>query len=913
MGNPKPILILLLVLGLSFPALPQSRETGAILGKVSDARSEPLPGVSITLTGRSLMGSRTALSDAGGAFRFPALPPGEYAVRAELNGFRTTVLEDIRLTTTVSLTVGLVLEPAAVSEEITVVAKAPTVDIRSAETASVTLADEVLRNIPYNQFSGNIVNLAPGVAGDVAYGASQVSGIASTVDGVNVSDPMGGGTWVVIDHNIVEEAKIMGVGLPAEYGGFSGVIFNLVTKSGGNALSGHLEFDYQGLDTDWPRGLWQADNIGVYAQDFPELTSPRERMLDGSAHLGGPLRKDRLWFYAGLQWYGTWRYATGFPLPAVSIQPRAFGKLTAQLGPTLNLSTWLEADVLDQDDLGGSATTAPEATVRMRSSEVVGSFSLTKILDPRTFFDLKGAFFSGVWTMEPMAGPDAVCRVEIADAYYRTGSSGYAWRQDPDRLQLNASVSHYAEDFLQGHHDFKFGAEIERSANKFHFEYTGAEHTVYWDYYGQPYVAYRYEGYTTDTRYTRLEVFAQDAWQVAKRLNVNAGLRFSRNVGTVKGVPGPVYATSRLAPRLGFTLDLLGDRTTVLKAHYGQFTEAMMTGIHERLNPSSAYNDFVAYYWSGTEWVEFDRLVHEDLFRMDPDIKHPYLDQWTVGLERELFKDASLSVTYIRRDWRNLIAYYDTESAYERVTFDVPELGTSLDLYERTSGGEHAFVLANIAPPDPWILDRYGRRYRGLEFLFNKRFSGRWQLLASYVYGRAKGTIDNGYSDDIGWNSHDSLTPADPNYWINADGDSTHVPTHMIKLQGTYVIPGIEVGLNAYFRAISGNAWTTRFTSPLLAQGRVTVFAEPRGHGRYPMDCALDVRLEKIFTVDAKYRLGLIADVFNVFNANAISDWGTLLGNDYYPDSADYPATDGHALYAIAYPRQARLGMRLMF
>mgnify|MGYP001084322232 CR=1 FL=1 len=909
----KSILVSIVVLGIAVPVLPQSRETGAILGTVSDARSDPLPGVTVTLSGGNLMGRRTATSDPDGAFRFPALPPGGYELKAELAGFKTTIREGLRLTTTVSLTVTIVLVPLAVAEEVTVVAETPTVDVRSAETASVTLSEEILRNIPYNQYSGNIVNLAPGVEADVAYGGSQLSGIAATMDGVNVSDPMVGGQWVIVDHNIVAEAKIMGVGLPAEYGGFTGVIFNLVTKSGGNALSGHFEFDYQGQDTDWPKGLWQASNVGAYSQGFPTLTAPLERALDGSAHMGGPLRTDRLWFYAGLQWNQTWRRATGFPLPTASIQPRAFAKLTAQLSRSLNLMAWLETDILDMDDLGGSALTSPEATVVMRSSEVVGNFSLTKVLDPRAFFDLKGAFFSGSWSMEPKAGTEAVCRIEIADGGFKTGSSGYGWRQDPDRLQFNASVSRYAEDFLAGDHDFKFGAEIERSANRLHYEYAGAEHTVYWDYQGQPYLAYRYEGYTTDTRYTRLEVFAQDAWQLEKRLNVNVGLRFSQNWGTVKGVPGVVYDTSRLAPRAGFSLDLLGDRTTVLKAHYGQFTEAMMTAIHERFNPDSAYNDFISSYWSGTEWVEFDRLVHEGLFRMDPAIEHPYLEQWTVGLERELFRDASLSVTYIHRDWRKLISFYDTESAYEQVPFGVPGLGTTLDLYERTSAGRHDFVLANIAPPNPWIPAAYERRYRGLEFLFNKRFSRRWQVLASYVRARARGTADNGTSDDIGWNSHDSLTPADPNYWINADGDSTYVPTHMIKVQGTYIVPGLELSINAYFRAVSGQAWTTRFTSPLLAQGRVTVFAEPRGSGRYPTDRTLDVRLEKVFTIGAKSRLGLIADVFNVFNADTILDWGTVLGLDYDPDLAGDSLTDGHALYAIATPRRARLGIRLMF
>lgn len=909
----KPAVAILLFLAPALLAFPQSRETGAILGTVTDGRMEPLPGASVTLTGRNLMGSRTAVADAQGAFRFPALPPGEYSVTAGLPGFTTAALEGLRLTTTVSLRVSLLLEPASVTEEVTVLARAPTVDIRSVETASVTLSAEVLRNIPYSQLSADIVNLAPGANDYVAYGASRTTGIATTVDGVNVSEPMGGGAWVLLDHNIVEEAKVMGVGLPAEYGGFSGVIFNLVTKSGGNDFSGHFELDYQGLDTDPPRGLWQAGNIGAYSEDFPELTPPRLRMFDGSAHLGGPIRKDRLWFYAGAQWYETWRHATGFPLPADSIQPRVFGKVTAQPTPTLSLSAWLEADVFNIDDGGGSAVTAVEATSKTRSFEVVGNFSLTKVLSPESFYDLKFSFFSGYFSLEPAAGMDAVCRREIANSNYMTGSHGQRFRVEPARYQANASFTHYAEDFIRGSHDFKFGAEIERSTNRTVAGYTGPEHTIYWDHYGLPYLAYQYEGYTTDTRYTRFDIFTQDAWQVTKRLNINAGLRFTSNWGTVKGVPGPVYAATRLAPRLGFALDLLGDRTTVLKAHYGRFTEAMFTSIHERMNPASCYSDYVAYYWDGAAWIEFLRFFHEDLYRIDPAIRHPYLNQWTVGLERELFKDASLSVSYIYRSWKNLISVYDELSDYETVTYDVSELGTTLDIYERTSGNDHAFVITNVEPGDPWIPDRYYRKYWGIEVLFNKRFSNRWQILGSYVLSKSWGTADNRWVSDIGWGFHDNLMTDDPNYWTNVEGNVTYDPKHMFKLQGTYVVPWIEASLSFYFRAVSGNTWTTRFMTPRLAQGRVIVYAEPHGSGRYPTQSSLDMRFEKLFKIGRKYNLGLIADVFNVFNANTVANWGTLLNSDYFPGSGIFPVTDDHILYEIVSPRQARLGVRLVF
>jgi len=886
----------------------QSRETGAIDGTVTDEDGSPLPGVTVTLSSPNLMGTRTFVTDAEGKFRFPALPPGEYTVKGELPGFVTVIRENIRVTTTIRLTVDLVMKVATLEEEVTVVAKSPTVDLKSTETASVTLANEILRNIPYSQFTSDIVNLAPAVTQNVAYGASANTGIAYTVDGVNVADPEAGSAWVFLDHNIIEEAKIMGIGLPAEYGNFTGVIFNLITKSGGNVFSGHMEFNYQGEEGKF----WKTTNNAKYKDDFPDLTSPKLNLMDLNAHLGGPIQKDKLWFYTGAQYYRTKNFPTGFPEAVDYKQPRWFGKITSQLSPSTSMNSSLEVDTYNGINRGAGANVAPEACVDQKSPEIVGHFSLTHLLSSRSFFDLKVAYFWGYYYLDPEVGKDVNSHFSLDEnfLYYSAGYFGY---YDRTRFQANASYTHYAEDFIQGDHDFKFGVEIERSTVRNRYGYTGKNHIKYFDYYGEPYLAYQYEGYDTNTRYARFEAFAQDSWQITPRLNINAGLRFSQNWGTIKDVEGIVYNTRRIAPRIGFTLDLFGDKTTVLKGHYGQFTEAMLSSYHDRLNPASAYSDYIGYYWDydTEEWVEFLRLQHEELYQLDEKIKHPYLNQFTVSLERELFKDASLAVTYIYRDWKNIIGRYDTLSDYVQVPVTVGyHINQTFNIYKLTTGDAHAYVLANIKKGDPWVLENPYRRYQAVEFLFNKRFSNRWQLLLSYVYSKAWGTMDNGFAHDIGWSDRDGLHTGDPNYWINADGNSTVDPTHMLKIQGTYILP-FDISFNAYFRAITGNAWTTRYRTARFPQGRVTFFVEPRGSHHYPVDKQLDIRLEKIFRFADKYRLGLMFDVFNVFNADTITGWGTRIGYDWIPDK--WPSTEGHQLYSIVRPRQARVGIRLIF
>jgi hypothetical protein len=906
-----------LLLFLSPFVLSQSKDTGAIEGTVRDAENAPLPGVSVTLTSPNLMGTRSAMTDPSGQFRFPALPPGTYTLKAEMQGFRTVVREAIRLTTTTRLNVDIVLPQSTVAEEVTVLGEAPTVDVKSTESASVTLSNEILRNIPYNQFTANIVNLAPGVTDNSAYGAAQDTGIAYAMDGVNVSDPEGGSAWVFLDHNIIEEAKIMGLGLPAEYGNFTGVIFNLVTKSGGNSLSGHFELDFQGKPGEFPKGLWQTTNNKDYAGDFPDVTSPVNKLFDVNGHLGGPIIKDKLWFYVGLQYYETWFFPTGFPEARNYYQPRSFAKLSSQLSPKTNATFSLEVDTyngVNRAPFGFShAEIGAESTVEQKSPEVVGSLTMTHILSPKTFLDFKAAYFWGYYYLEPKMGRDVSAHFDI-NVNKLLGNSYHYYLADRSRLQVNASLTHYAEDFIHGDHDFKFGVEVERSGVRSRYGFTGANNTYYVDYLGYyyagpngEYLAYQYEGYDLNSKYLRVEAFAQDSWQVTKRLNISAGVRFSQNWGFVDGVSGSVFKTSRIAPRLGFTFDLLGDKTTILKAHYGQFTEAMLSNAFDRLSPT-AFKPYISSMWDITEgrFVEFERTLNT--YRLAPGTKHPYMEQFTVSLERELFKDASFSASFISRRWKNIMGVYDMAAQYETVDVAIPDADKTLTLYNLLSGDTHDFVLGNISKDNPWILLDPYRKYTGFELMFNKRFSNRWQFLASYVYGKATGTIDNGQSDDFGrWNN-----TVDPNFWINGEGNCSSDPTHMIKVQATYVLP-FDINFNAYFHSITGRAWTMRYRTPssLLNQGRETVFVKARGSEHYKMATGLDLRLEKTFLLSGRYRLGIILDVFNVLNDNTIDDWGTRIGYDWIP--GDTPSTDGHELLSFVDPRAARVGIRVMF
>lgn len=951
----KAVLALLVILLVSSLAWAQSRETGAITGKVLDEQGAPLPGVSLTLTGAALMGARATVTDANGDFRYPALPPGVYSVKAELAGFGTLLQENIRLNTTVTLSLSLVLKQAAVQEQVTVVAQSPTVDVKSTETASVTLSNEILRNIPNSQFSANIVMMAPGVNDNaVAYGAGGERGISYQMDGVGVGDPDGGTAWVFVDYNIIEEAKVMGIGLPAEYGNFTGVIFNIVTKSGGNNFSGHFETIYQG----YKRGFWNTENNAKYALDWPAVTSPIESLWDLNGHLGGPFIKDKLWFFAGAQYYNSKDYPTGFPFAQNYKQPRFFFKLSSQLSGKTNLSAAVEYDNYNGTyrNAGVSSQFDPIATTRQVDPEYVINFNLTHVFSSKTFFDVKAAYFNGYYNLEPMSGNFDVSGHYINfNEFYDPSATGtpslsnpatlaphhryfnvWSYAEHPrDRFQANASMTTYAEDFIKGSHDFKFGVEFEQSHSRNLYRYTGANHWYYYDYwysyygyYGN-YSAVQYEGYNAKMKLNRLEGFAQDSWQITKRLNFSLGVRVSQNWGSVPNLPGAPYSKLRVAPRLGFTFDLLGDKSTILKGHYGEFTDGIYAGMIDRLNTD--WSDKITWAWPAYEpdqtanlWYEYSREI-QGTWVVDPEIKHPFMRQWTIGVERELFKDASFSVTYINRSYHNFQGAWNDDAVYTPVesTYSVWDPATksmvdkTFTLYDRADATDAHWHLTDVSVITKRFNEMFGldlkpyRKYWGVEVLFNKRFSNKWQMVASYVYSQAKGTMGNSSAyRDIGWNSY-----GDPNAWINADGHVTNDPTHMIKVQASYVLP-FDISLNAYFHAITGEAWTQqrRTGSRDFSQGRITFNVQPAGTYHYPMATALDLRLEKTFRLATKYRIGAFVDVFNVFNSNTVTSFGTRVNYDWVPDDPTYsPSTQGHDLLGLVLPRRARLGLRFMF
>jgi outer membrane receptor protein involved in Fe transport len=902
------ILMIALTLFLLNPFLySQSKENGAIVGQTMTPDGAALPGVLVGISSPALIGGvQTAVTDMDGKFRFVALPPGTYALEAKLEGFQVTRKEGVRLSVNMTLTVDFSMTLGTLEEKITVKGMLPMVDVKDSQTAVSNLTKEMIQNIPNSQTVANIVNLAPGVTQNAAFGGAD-NGIMYQVDGVDVSDPELHTAYLFIDYGVVQEVSVSGVGAPAEFDGYNGAVFNTVTKTGGNTFSGMFDSYVQAK-------TWNSKN-----SDDPNLTPPAMGYYNAHLDLGGPIVKDKLWFFAGAQYLQRQSVFSGFPETSIYDQPRLFLKLTWQPNRDNRVSMFLHGDLYNGSYRGGYANVDPAATRTQRSPEFAPNISFLHIFSDKTFLEAKFAGFISYYKLIPTGGYDLPGHYDVAQDWYSVNSLTF-YHAFRDRYQLNASVSHHADKFIAGSHDFKFGIDTEMNPGQTDWGYTGGKQYI--DYNGEPYLMYAYEGYSTKAINLRISGYAQDNWAVSDRLTINPGIRinfyrgFLKSAGTyyhpiTTGSYDNVFKPDiSIAPRLGITYDIFGDHSTALKFHYGKFVDNIITTFYEAFAPAP---DWTQYSWDGSEYVEDYTVKWENLYTMDKNISLPYMHQFTIGVEREIIKDVSLSANFIYRDFRNFIDKVNLTSDFEPVTYITPDTNQPITVYSQTDPGDEKFLVTNIKKGNygsvysDMVPFTPNRKYQGFELVLNKRFSNKWQLMISYNYGKTTGYYDN--LEEVGGRSpyaaakYSSLF-SDPNWQINLTKNSHNTldPTHMLKVQGTIILPW-DIAFSPYLSIVSGNTYNTYYrVGDEINQKAKYIPAQEVGSLRFPTQVNLDMQVEKTFTIKNNTRIGIMANVFNVFNSSTITSYQN------YITSSDFMST-----YAIVNPRSFRVGLRVYY
>jgi len=293
----------LVLLGTS--ALAQG--TAVITGKIiNSADKKPLQDAVVTATSPSLQGEQTVVSDDSGTYRIPQLPPGVYTIRVEREGYKLFSRPDIqlRIDRTIRFNVELLPE-AGLSEEMVVTATAPTVDVGSS-TVGLNVDASMLKNLavsrPGSKGSASrsfesLAEMAPGAQEDT-YGVSINGGTSPenqfVVDGLSVNDPSVGTIGTPLSVEFVKEVNVITGGYMPEFGRSTGGVMNVVTKSGSNEFHGSVFGNMA-------PGLLQTSGLEI--QQAGSVISAKGtpwNQGDFGFELGGPIVKDKLWFYAGV-------------------------------------------------------------------------------------------------------------------------------------------------------------------------------------------------------------------------------------------------------------------------------------------------------------------------------------------------------------------------------------------------------------------------------------------------------------------------------------------------------------------------------------------------------------------------------------------------------------------------------------
>lgn len=622
-------------------AVHAQEQTGAINGYVRDNQQQPLPGATVEAVAVS-GGTLRAVTDTEGRYRFPRLLPGTYKVSASLSGFIAAEVSDVLVGLGKEVTVSFTLQPGF-AEELTVTAAGVMVDATSNVTARSFSAEE-MSNLPLGRDFASVVTLAPGAENENFLGGISVDGASGSenrffIDGVDITDPLEGlqGQGLVVD--FVQEVQVKSAGYQAEYGGALGGVINAVTKAGGNDFTGSvglfyrsdsLESDSRATNTAVLSSYTDGRVCGPGLPCAVEYNKDEFSQLEPTVTLGGPLMRDRLWFFVGLSQRTTdidrtpWVADTDPRNPVIGTetysQTDTFQYLTFNLKGQLadNLMVKLTANVtrheLENSLPAENGSTPATADLDVSTDYPRDTYSLYADYMASSNF-LLSARIGRFSQDENSSGFDATYRVLFqngnTDYRNRTGpfdpATGFDWQ--PLGFSNVPVDSFWATDFDEwnrdeasldaswffegaGSHQVKGGLQYANVDNSESYGEVGNLYIVRWGLADRFGLGVRGQYGSVEVRRFREEgtgesenlgLFLQDSWAVLPNLTINYGVRaekeqvptyFENSAGL-----SPYFAdwsfSDKLAPRIGFAWDVFKDATFKVYGSWGKYYDIM--------------------------------------------------------------------------------------------------------------------------------------------------------------------------------------------------------------------------------------------------------------------------------------------------------------------------------------------------
>jgi hypothetical protein len=938
-------LVLLAIAALTLPrtALAQS----AIAGIVKDATGAVLPGVTVEASSPALIEkSKSAVTNEAGQYRVVDLRPGTYSVTFTLTGFTTVRREDIVLEANFTAPINVEMKVGAVAESVTVTGSSPVVDVQTSQRREV-VNQELLDSLPtgrnFQLMAGTVPSVTTGVfdvGGSSAMwtgGSLLVHGSLSfdsrtLIDGMVVDAMFGGGqcSCVYDNENQTQEIAVQVTGGAAE-NQLSGVLVNRIPKTGGNRFTGD--------------GLFLFANEKLQGTNLDDALVKRNlttgarlyRDYDLNYSSGGPLVKDKLWFFVSGRNNAYNNYVAGAVNPDGSQAiddntVKAFpARLTSQLDPKNRVTAMFDWANKVRGHRNLAANVTPAASIQQgQPAEHILQGKWTSTITGHLLLEAgyTQSYNGTLYTYEPevivdtchaiytQCAPGSYGSISHQDTLlgtqYVASLPGAASGSGPAFMPALSHVVQASFSYVTGAHAFKAGIQ-----DRF-----GYAKDIRLNINGDLIQQYR-SGVASfvnilNTPFSNevdvnadLGVFVQDTW-TTRRLTISPGIRFdhfnssipAQTEGAGRFVPVRQFDAienipnwNNVSPRIGASYDLTGKGKTAIKGNFGVYVQSQGPGYASTYNPAVFSTD-------QRTWTDLnkDDVAQENEIgpsrnvafgvrrnqNPDPSIKRPYQRVWDIGIQHEIIRGLAVSVSYNQRSFYNIIWTQNLSIPYSQYTpVLIPDPSASGQTITVYNVNRAVFGQVNELDTNSSTNTRV---YKGVDVSVGWRLPGGGSLTGGTSTGR---TLTN------------TCDVEDPNNQRFCDYNQYGVPLQtLFKLSGTYPLPyGIRLSGTFQHTPGSERIITYQVTSTLVP---TLVAASVNERLNEPGSVFNDTVNQVDFSITKSFRRGRYEvrpelSVFNLFNSNAVltqtNAFGSALGN----------------AISILPQRMARLGLAVRF
>jgi hypothetical protein len=922
--------VVFFALGFVIAASAFAQTTGSLVGTVTSGGS-PLPGVTVTIASPAMQGERTAVSGPNGDYNFPAVPPGTYAVKFEIEGMqRVTKPTNVRLGEIARADADL--RVAAVTEAITVTAAAPSV--LETPQVSTSITREQIEALPVGRTIAQRIQIAPGLNNDGPNNQTSIQGAPSydnlyMVNGVVVNDTVRGQPENLFIEDAIQETTLITGGISAEYGRFTGGVVNTITKSGGNEFNGSIRDNI--TNPSWTKVSDFTDPITGVAQ--PKNADVNSHQYE--ATLGGFFLKDRLWFFGAGRKFNE---ATSLSTTATNIafvngrnNKRYEGKLTGQITPKHSLvGSYFHGNTKETNNRFGNVVDLASLTNRelpnwLETAHYSGVMTNNLLLEgqySRRYFAFIGG--GGPFSQLPANG-----LIPTSDATFIAGTlvrdlatsrrmfAPTFCACDPktrNNKDYQAKLSYFLSTKSMGSHSVVAGYDAFHELRHENNFQSGNSFRVWGDfiYVGQQayFHANPTRGFITNNPIAELSktsdaavksAYINDKWDFNNHFTLNLGVRYDKN-DAIDQSHNKISDDSAFSPRLGVIYDIRGDGSNRISANYAKYVSHIDNGINDTIavggQPGSIYFNYRGPEINGpgtTNYVPTDQVLRQmfDWFnsvggvngykdidsisvpgltaKLAGTLKSPNAQEVSFGYGHQFGSGAYLRADLIHRFWSDFYVSFTDTTTGQNVT----PSGTRVD-------------VTAVRNDDSGL----SRRYNGAQIQGAYRL-GRSNIGGNYTYSKLRGNVEgetfNNATVFVGNNDYpeyQKFARNNPVGYLNED------IRHRANLYANYDIPlpwgDLNLGVleryhtGAAFSAAGRARVRSVISNPnnyyAVPPSNVAYFFSDRGAFRADNISSTDLGATYNLPTFGKVKVFLRADLVNALNQQGVEFAGTNLG-----------------------------------